>query len=114
MEAFVKELQAIAGELRQQANAFAADRRQDDADLTKIRANIYDICATIGNVVCKNIAEGQREAAYLKKLEELPRNWHTALEMAKAHGNGQRAAVEELKLEALEDVLARFRARKEA
>ena len=27
MEVFVKELQAIAGELRQQANAFAADRR---------------------------------------------------------------------------------------
>ena len=114
MEAFVEELQTIARNLRQQAAAFAADRRQDDADLTKIRANIYEICATIGNVVCKNTPEGEREAAYLKKLEELPRNWHTALEMAKAHGNSQRAAVEELKLEALEDVLDRFRARKEA
>ena len=114
METFVKELQAIAGELRQQAAAFAADRRQDDADLTKIRANIYDICATIGNVVCKNTPEGEREAAWLKKLEELPQNWRIALEMAQAHENGQRAAVEELKLEALEDVLARFRARKEA
>ena len=113
MEVFVKELQAIAGELRQQAAAFAADRRQDESDLTKIRANIYDICATIGNVVCKNTAEGERETVYLKKLEELPRNWHIALEMAKAHGNSQRAAVEELKLEALGDVLTRFRARKE-
>ncbi len=113
MEAFVKELQAIAGELRQQANAFAADRRQDDADLTKIRANIYDICATIGNVVYKNAAPEQQEAVYLKKLEELPRNWRIALDAAQAHGNGQRAAVEELKLEALEDVLSRFRRRKE-
>ena len=90
------------------------DARQDEADLTKIRANIYDICATIGNVVCKNTPEGEREAAWLKKLEELPKNWRIALEMAQAHDNGQRAAVEELKLEALEDVLARFRARKEA
>ena len=36
-----------------------------------------------------------------------------ALEAAEAHGNTQRAAVEELKLEALADVLARFHARKE-
>ena len=113
MEAFVEELQTIARNLRQQAAAFAADRRQDDADLTKIRANIYEICATIGNVVCKNTPEGEREAIWLKKLEELPRNWHTALEMAQAHGNGQRAAVEELKLETLEDVLKRAAARKE-
>ena len=114
MEAFVKELQTVAKDLRQQAGALAADQRQDEADLTKIRANIYDICATIGNVVCKNTPEGEREAAWLKKLEELPKNWRIALEMAQAHDNGQRAAVEELKLEALEDVLARFRARKEA
>ena len=113
MNAYLKELDRIAADLRQQANVFAADQRQDDADLTKIRANIYEICATIGNVVCKITPEEQREAAYRMKLEELPRNWHTALEMARAHGNTQRAAVEELKLEALADVLARFESRKE-
>lgn len=114
MHIFLKELEQTAGALRQQAKELAAQTRQDDADLTKIRANIYEICATIGNVVCKNTPEERREAVYLKKLEELPRNWHVALEMAQAHGNAQRAAVEELKLEALEDVLARFRARKES
>lgn len=113
MEHFLKDLQVTAEKLRQQANTFAAEQRQDDADLAKIRANIYEICATIGNVVCKTTAIEEREAVYLKKLEELPRNWHTALEMAKAHGNGQRAAVEELKLEALADVQARFERRKE-
>ena len=113
MNAFLKDLEQTAADLRQQANAFAADQRQDDADLTKIRANIYEICATIGNVVCKMTPEEQREAVYRKKMEELPRNWYTALEMAQAHGNAQRAAVEELKLEALADVLARFEDRKE-
>ena len=110
MKAFLKELEQVAANLRQQANAFAADCRQDDADLTKIRANIYDICATIGNVVCKTQSEDAWEAVWLKKLEELPRNWRIALEAARDHGNAQRAATEELKLEALEDVLARFRA----
>lgn len=113
MNAFLKELEQIAADLRQQATVYAADLRQDDADLTKIRANIYEICATIGNVVCKMTPEEQREAAYRKKLEELPRNWRTALEMARAHSNTQRAAVEELKLESLADVLARFESRKE-
>ena len=113
MEAFVKELQTVAKDLRQQAGAFAADQRQDEADLTKIRANIYEVCATIGNVAGKAAAPGQQEAFYLKKLEELPRNWRMALEMAEAHGNNQRAAVERLKLEALDDVLRRFHARKD-
>ena len=113
MEAFLKDLQTTAEDLRRQAGAFAADHRQDDADLTKIRANIYDICATIGNVMCKNTVREERETAYRKKLEELPRNWYVALEAARAHGNGQRAAVEELKLETLADVLARFERRKE-
>ena len=113
MNAFLQELEQVAADLRRQANGFAADCRQDDADLTQIRANIYEICATIGKVVCKNQPEETQEAVFLKKLEELPRNWHMALEAARAHNNPQRAAVEELKLEALEDVLARLRARKE-
>lgn len=113
MNAFLKTLEQTAADLRQQAKAFAADCRQDDADLTKIRANIYEICATIGHVVCKNTWEDQRETVYRRKLEELPRNWQVALEAAQAHGNAQRAAVEELKLEALADVLARFEGRKE-
>lgn len=113
MNAFLQELEQTAAELRQQANAFAAQQRQDDADLTKIRANIYDICATIGKVMCKTQPEEARETAFLKKLEELPQNWRMALEAAEAHGNTQRAAVEELKLEALAHVLARFHARKE-
>lgn len=113
MNAFLKELEQTAADLRQQAKALAADCRQDDADLTKIRANIYEICATIGNVVCKMHPEDQREAAYLKKLEELPRNWQVALEAAQTHGNTQRAAVEQLKLEALADVRTRFQGRKE-
>lgn len=113
MNGFLKELEQTAADLRQQAKAFSADSRQDDADLTKIRANIYEICATIGNVVRKNTPEGEWEAAYRRKLEELPRNWQMALEAARDHGNAQRAAVEELKLEALADVLARFDRRKE-
>jgi len=113
MKAFLQELERTSVELRQQAGLFAAQQRQDDADLTKIRANIYEICATIGKVMCKTQPEDRQEAAFLKKLEELPQNWRVALEAAKAHGNAQRAAVEELKLEALADVLARFHARKE-
>jgi len=113
MQGFVKELQTIAQELRQEAKQLTTDRRQDEADLTKIRANIYEVCATVGNVACKMAKPEEREAFYLKKLEELPQNWRMALEMAQAHGNTQRAAVEELKLEALEDVLKRYHARKE-
>ncbi len=113
MQGFFDQLQGVADDLREQAKALSAHSCQDEADLTKIRANIYEVCATIGNVVCKTQPEDARERAYLAKLEALPRNWQVALEAAKAHNNAERAAVEELKLEALADVLARFHARKE-
>ena len=114
MKEFLKSLERTAGDLRRQARDLAADSRQDDADLTKICANIYEICATVGGVVCKTQPESQWEAVYRSKLAALPQSWRAALEAARAHGDDRRAAVEELKLEALADVLARLDARKEA
>ena len=108
MNAFLQELQQQAENLRQQAKMLAAESRQDDADFSKIEANIYEVCATIGNVVCKTAPEGQRETLYRKKLDDLPRNWKIALEAAEAHGNFQRAEAERRKLAALEDVLRRL------
>ena len=40
------------------------------------------------------------EAAYRRKLEALPENWRAARDLAQAHGDMARAAVEEWKLEA--------------
>ncbi len=113
MQAFLEEIQQVCRDLRRQADDLVAQSRQDECDLTKIRANIYEVCATIGNVVCKTQQPDRREAVYLDKLKELPRSWQAALEAARAHGDIRRAAVEEIKLEALADVLARFRTRKE-
>ena len=62
MNAFLQELEQVSAELRQRAGQFAAQQRQDDADLTKIRANIYEICATIGKVMCKTQPEEARKA----------------------------------------------------
>jgi len=112
MNAFLEELNGIAAALRQEANSLAADSRQDEADLNKIRANIYEVCATIGGVVCKTAPEEERESLFRRKLEALPKNWLVALEAARDHGNAERAAVEELKLAALEDVMTRLSCRK--
>ena len=113
MEDFLKELNDIAAALRQEANALAADSRQDEADLNKIRANIYEVCATIGGVSGKIAPAGEWEPVFRGKLAQLPKNWQTALQAARDHGNEERAAVEELKLAALADVLARLDRRKE-
>ncbi len=113
MNVFLEELNGIAAALRQEANDFAADSRQDEADLNKIRANIYEVCATIGGVSGKIAPAGEWEPVFRGKLAQLPKNWQTALQAARDHGNEERAAVEELKLAALADVLARLDRRKE-
>ena len=69
MNAFLQELEQVSVELRQQAGQFAAQQRQDDADLTKIRANIYEICATIGKVMCKTQPKDAQEAVVLVAMQ---------------------------------------------
>ncbi len=114
MQAFAQSMENIARELRTQATLLSSQTRQDEANLLKIRANIYEIAATIGNVACKTQPEDRREAVYLEKLQALPQNWRASLDAARTHNDGTRVAVEELKLEALEDVISRFRSWKGA
>lgn len=113
MERFLNTMRSTADDLRRQAAELSAQTRQDDADLTRIRANIYEICATVGDVVCKTAPEAQRADAYVQKLEGISRPWRVALTTAESHGDGRRAAVEALKLETMERILADFGGKKE-
>ena len=55
-----------------------ADGRKDDADFAKVRTNIYD------------------------------KEWNAALDQAREHGDIRNTVIGEIKLEALDDVIAHF------
>lgn len=82
--------------------------RNDEANLTKIKINICEICKTLYNV-SKKEPNGQNEAEfYLQKLEKLSLEWNASLEKAKEHGDIEKAIIEEIKLEVLNEVKRKY------
>lgn len=90
-----------------QARALAADCREDEARLEKIRANVYDIFSAVHKLALQKPRE-EREAFFLEKLETIPANWRRAYEAAESHSEAEKRMVEETKLAAADEIRRRY------
>jgi hypothetical protein len=106
MERFINELRAENAALNKKAAQLRAESKGDEAVFCTVRANVYDICATVCGVQAKR-GNIDGFAAMLTRFEG---EWGAALEAAKKQNDAKKICVEETKLEALADVRARFRA----
>ena len=107
MQEFIIYIEESIQKLEQEEQLLASSDRKDEANLLKIRINIFGICKTILNVV----AGGQNPAwkeAYLQKLTQLPQNWKASYEKAKKHNDVEKLVIEEIKLETLEEIKRKF------
>lgn len=77
-----------------------ADDRRDEGNLTKIRANVYGICATVLRAV------GMEKGG--ERILGLRDTWETALIAARTHHDAEKVLVEEVKLEVIGDVLKKL------
>ena len=107
MQEFIAYLDRRAEEGRAEIEKLNAEGCRDDASLAKVRTNIYGVCATVSRALMNRPGAGT--GAVRAQLERFRAEWGAALEKAKQHGDTGAAAVEEIKLDALEDALARFR-----
>ena len=108
MEQFITYIDETVKILQEKERELAQSDRKDEANMVKIRINIYGVCRTIYDVVLRTCAPENAKEAYLQKLEHLPDNWKASLEKAKAHDDIPKIVVEELKLEAFSDVKNKF------
>ena len=92
--------------LQKEEKELVASDRKDEANLVKIRINIYNICATIYQVVEKGKTDVAR--VYLEKLDNLSQSWQESLAKAKEHQDVEKAVIEEMKLETLGKIRDRF------
>ena len=106
MKEFIAYLDSRIEEGRSEIAALTADGRIDDANFAKVRTNIYDICRTVSQVLVNRSGAGA--GAVRAQLERFRAEWSAALDKAKQHGNIHGIAVEETKLEALNDIIAHF------
>lgn len=81
---------------REESARLSSDDRRDEGDLAKIRANVCGICEAVLQTLPADKAQ--------EKLDELYRLWGAAREKAVAHDDRQKAAVEEVKLETLDEI----------
>lgn len=106
MEAFFTALAARNAALKAQAEALQTSDRKDEANLVKVRANIYEVCGTVCRVHMNR--PGGDPDACRAQFEKFQAQWGAAREKAAAHGETDKALIEEIKLEALADIRQKF------
>ena len=107
MEGFIAFLDGRIAEGKAEISALEADSRKDEANFARVKVNIFDICKTVTLTLANRPGAGTE--AVTAQFERFRAAWGGALEKARRHGNADGAAVEEIKLAALEEVVARFR-----
>ncbi len=103
-------LESRIAECEEKRNQLISDERADEANFEKIKANIYDIFKTV-LCVAKNNCDEDFSAVkdfFLKRLEQIPANWHASYEKALAHDDVEKLRIESVKLEVIEDIKAEF------
>ena len=85
MEEFINALKEKNASLNQQAMELRKQNKDDEAVFCTVRANVYDICATVCNV---HLKRGD-PAAFDAALERFRSEWGAALEAAKKQDNAK-------------------------
>ena len=90
----------------QRIQALQADDRRDEANLEKVRANVYDIFRTILSVAVKTCKEDPAAVKqfFLKKIQQIPANWETSHAQAEKHGDTVKMEIERIKLDTVGEI----------
>lgn len=99
-----------------QEQSLIAENRKDEANLYRVKCNIYDIFRTLLQVSATQEQQSIESlyASFEKKAEMVPANWRISYEKAKEHNDVAKILIEEAKLSAANEVMAYYKTWKEA
>lgn len=110
MEELRKVLEAKVAEAAQSAAALTAEDRIDDANLEKIRGNVYGIFVSVLQAAQKQSSdEAAQRTLFENNLERIPSGWRIARQKAEERGDTVRLVQEDVKLAAIDEVEQAFR-----
>ena len=92
-----------------EAKALSDDGRIDESNSLKARSNIYDICKAVCGAVEKQAQDAPLKDAFVTAFARLTAPWKISLEQAKAHDDSRKVMIEESKLSAVEEIIAKIR-----
>lgn len=107
-EQFIAYINDSVAKFLQEEKSLAESDRKDESNLVKIRINVYGICKSIYESFAK-IKEGEAfQEEYVRKLTDLSQSWKTSYEKAKEHHDVEKIVIEEIKIQALEEIKNKF------
>lgn len=95
------------------------EERKDEVNLEKVKLNVYDIFKTMYGAsekkvegAFRNASEEEKlvqfEKAYLGFFDNIPKAWYESLEKAKKHDDFEKVHIEEIKLDAMNNIKEMF------
>ena len=105
MDKLMSALQAKVSEAAQSAAALAAEDRRDDANLEKIRGNVYGIFVSVLQAGAKQSSDEAAQRTFFEgNLERIPSGWRIARAKAEERGDTVRLVQEDVKLAAIDEI----------
>ena len=85
----------------------AQEGRIDESNVLKAKVNVYDICKAVYGAAT---AQSKDDAgnAFQATFNKITSPWKASLEKAKAHGDAHKVLIEEAKLEAAQEINAKY------
>lgn len=108
MERFIAYCQEKAEAAGREAAELEAEERRDESNLAKVKGNVYELCRTICSVNMKLTDGEATKDRCLAKWEELRTAWDASHDLAQTHGDVKKTVIEEVKLQTLAEVEAKF------
>ncbi len=102
---FMEYLQQEKNQCMEEEQHLIQDERKDEANLCKVKLNIYDICHILYKTARK---ETEWKDVFLSKTEGVSANWKKSLVTAKEHGDIKKTVIEETKLATMEKIVEQF------
>lgn len=104
MNEFIQYLNNSIETAQKKEQELIATERKDEANLQKIRANIFGICRTVVQVVAKEKNGEEIWEDYPGRLDNISRNWVESYEKAKLHNDVEKILIEETKFQVIKEV----------
>ncbi len=108
MNEFIEYIDKKVKQLQQEESMLKCVDKKDEANLVKVQINVYGICKTVYQAFEKTKRDIQLRDDYLNKLEEFRMGWQESLDKAQKHDDVKKKVIEELKLQALQDVCSKY------
>ena len=108
---FLAYIEECVNECKKKEKALIAENRKDEANMERIKSNVYGIAKSLFQVT-EALAEKHGEdhaTMFVDKLAAVTTPWKNSLTAAKEHGDSEKECIELIKLATADEILERWK-----